>query len=103
MELLGGGMALPVAGPWMLHWVFGGAAERVSARRGRLAPVAVAGLIALAVAVFGGLFAAADAAFRGLIGALDLLFVAFCAVQVVVLLATDRDAILRSTGLTYAE
>lgn len=37
------------------------------------------------------------------IAALDLLFVAFCAVQASVLLAADKDRLLRSTGLTYAE
>ncbi|WP_345366409.1 DUF4173 domain-containing protein [Actinoallomurus liliacearum] len=35
--------------------------------------------------------------------ALDLLFLGFVAVQADVLLATDRDRLLRSTGLTYAE
>ncbi|WP_433330471.1 DUF4153 domain-containing protein [Spirillospora sp. CA-294931] len=37
------------------------------------------------------------------IAALDLLFMAFCAVQASVLLASDKDALLKSTGLTYAE
>ncbi|MDL4773282.1 DUF4153 domain-containing protein [Actinomadura xylanilytica] len=37
------------------------------------------------------------------IAALDLLFFAFCAIQANVLLASDRDEVLRSTGLTYAE
>jgi two-component system sensor histidine kinase BaeS len=35
--------------------------------------------------------------------ALDLLFLGFVAVQADVLLATDRDRLLRSTGLSYAE
>lgn len=37
------------------------------------------------------------------IAVLDLLFLAFCSVQARVFLASDRDRILRSTGLTYAE
>ncbi|MGI5165928.1 DUF4153 domain-containing protein [Spirillospora sp. CA-253888] len=37
------------------------------------------------------------------IAALDLLFAAFCAVQANVLLASDKDRVLASTGLTYAE
>jgi hypothetical protein len=37
------------------------------------------------------------------IGALDALFLSFATVQATVLLAPDRDALLRSTGLTYAE
>ena len=34
---------------------------------------------------------------------LDLLFAAFAAIQATVLVADDRDALLRSTGLTYAQ
>jgi hypothetical protein len=34
---------------------------------------------------------------------LDLLFLFFCALQASVLLASDKDRLLRSTGLTYAE
>jgi hypothetical protein len=37
------------------------------------------------------------------IAALDLLFLAFVAVQADVLLASDKDRVLHSTGLTYAE
>jgi hypothetical protein len=37
------------------------------------------------------------------IAALDLLFLAFAAVQADVLLASDKDRLLRSTGLSYAE
>ncbi|NKZ05549.1 DUF4153 domain-containing protein [Actinomadura latina] len=37
------------------------------------------------------------------IAALDLLFLVFCAIQAGVFLAADKDALLRSTGLTYAE
>ncbi|MQY05565.1 DUF4153 domain-containing protein [Actinomadura macrotermitis] len=37
------------------------------------------------------------------IAALDLLFLAFCAIQASVLLASDKDRLLRSTGLTYAQ
>jgi hypothetical protein len=37
------------------------------------------------------------------IAALDLLFLAFVAVQADVLLASDKDRLLRSTGLSYAE
>jgi hypothetical protein len=37
------------------------------------------------------------------IAALDLLFLVFCAIQAGVFLADDKDALLRSTGLTYAE
>ena len=37
------------------------------------------------------------------IAALDLLFLGFVAVQADVLLAADKDRLLRSTGLTYAE
>ncbi|MFI6514333.1 DUF4153 domain-containing protein [Spirillospora sp. NPDC050679] len=37
------------------------------------------------------------------IAALDLLFAAFCAIQANVLLASDKDRVLASTGLTYAE
>jgi hypothetical protein len=35
--------------------------------------------------------------------ALDLLFVVFCAVQAVVFMAADKDRLLASTGLTYAQ
>ncbi|WP_149260058.1 DUF4153 domain-containing protein [Actinomadura sp. K4S16] len=37
------------------------------------------------------------------IAALDLLFLLFCAIQAGVFLADDKDELLRSTGLTYAE
>jgi hypothetical protein len=37
------------------------------------------------------------------IAALDLLFLVFCAIQAGVFLADDKDELLRSTGLTYAE
>ncbi|WP_051711907.1 DUF4153 domain-containing protein [Spirillospora albida] len=37
------------------------------------------------------------------IAMLDLLFLAFCTVQARVFLASDRDRVLRATGLTYAE
>ncbi|MFI0406391.1 DUF4153 domain-containing protein [Actinomadura sp. 3N508] len=37
------------------------------------------------------------------IAALDLLFLMFCAIQAGVFLADDKDKLLRSTGLTYAE
>ncbi|WP_207923793.1 DUF4153 domain-containing protein, partial [Actinomadura bangladeshensis] len=37
------------------------------------------------------------------IAALDLLFLVFCAIQAGVFLAGDKDELLRSTGLTYAE
>jgi hypothetical protein len=37
------------------------------------------------------------------IAALDLLFLMFCAIQARVFLADDKDELLRSTGLTYAE
>ncbi|MFI0374275.1 DUF4153 domain-containing protein [Actinomadura sp. 1N219] len=37
------------------------------------------------------------------IAALDLLFLVFCAIQAGVFLADDKDKLLRSTGLTYAE
>ena len=37
------------------------------------------------------------------IASLDLLFLLFCAIQVRVFLADDKDELLRSTGLTYAE
>ncbi|MFA1546631.1 DUF4153 domain-containing protein [Actinomadura chokoriensis] len=37
------------------------------------------------------------------IAALDLLFLVFCAIQARVFLASDKDALLRATGLTYAE
>ncbi|MEU8799235.1 DUF4173 domain-containing protein [Spirillospora sp. NPDC048819] len=37
------------------------------------------------------------------IAALDLLFLAFCAIQAGVFLADDKDKLLESTGLTYAE
>lgn len=37
------------------------------------------------------------------IAALDLLFLTFCTIQAGVALADDKDKILRSTGLTYAE
>ena len=37
------------------------------------------------------------------IAALDLLFLLFCAIQARVFLADDKDALLRSAGVTYAE
>ncbi|WP_168221194.1 DUF4153 domain-containing protein [Actinomadura sp. WMMA1423] len=37
------------------------------------------------------------------IAALDLVFLLFCAIQAGVFLADDKDELLRSTGLTYAE
>ncbi|SNT36101.1 protein of unknown function [Actinomadura meyerae] len=37
------------------------------------------------------------------IAALDLLFLLFCSIQAGVFLADDKDELLRSTGLTYAE
>ncbi|TDD66956.1 DUF4173 domain-containing protein [Actinomadura darangshiensis] len=37
------------------------------------------------------------------IAALDLLFLVFCAIQAGIFLAGDKDELLRSTGLTYAE
>ncbi|XRQ06914.1 DUF4153 domain-containing protein [Actinomadura welshii] len=37
------------------------------------------------------------------IASLDVLFAAFCAIQARVFLAGDKDELLRSTGLTYAE
>ncbi|TDC42366.1 DUF4173 domain-containing protein [Actinomadura sp. KC345] len=37
------------------------------------------------------------------IAALDLLFLLFCAIQARMFLADDKDELLRSTGLTYAE
>lgn len=162
-EVIGGGLALPVAGGRMLPWAARGLAGTFASGRGRTGPVVRTSLIVIAVlVVFGALLSGADAAFRefvsGLspdvsagsmllhvvicagvtllvlaaafllmappplralappaarpagrwgwaapIAALDLLFLTFCALQARVLLATDKDKILRSTGLTYAE
>jgi hypothetical protein len=161
IDLLGGGVSLPLAVPRALGWGGRGlAALGRSVRRPNgplVGSIAITGALLL---IFGALFAAADAAFEqaitGLlpdppswtvllrifvfgcavvgvlaggylavapprfvrppavspalrtpwaipIAGLNLLFIGFVVVQADVLLASDRDRLLRSTGLTYAE
>ena len=161
IDLLGGGLALPLAAPNAVLWVGRGLAMLGRSRRRPIGPV-VGALVVAAVllAVFGALFATADAAFSravtGLlpdlsagplllrtlifgctatvvltgaflvvapprfvrtpaaslfgrtpwvipVATLDLLFLGFAAVQADVLLASDKDRLLQSTGLSYAE
>ncbi|MGI8329345.1 DUF4153 domain-containing protein [Actinomadura scrupuli] len=161
IDLLGGGLALPLAAPNTVLWAGRGLAVLGRSRRRPIEPVVGAvAVAAVLLAVFGGLFATADAAFSravtGLlpdlaagplllrilvfgctaavvltgaflavapprfvrppaashfgrtpwvipVAALDLLFLGFAAVQADVLLASDKDRLLRSTGLSYAE
>jgi hypothetical protein len=161
IELLGGGLSLPLAVPHAVPWTGRGLTALAGSGRRPSGPVVVSLLVSGALlAVFGVLFATADVAFSqavtGLlpdlavwpliprvlvfagaatatvtgtflavapprfirppaaapvgrtpwvipIAALDLLFLGFVAVQADVLLAADKDRLLRSTGLSYAE
>ena len=161
IDLVGGGLALPLAVPYSLTWAVRGLTTLARSRRGvntsMLISLSITGMLLL---TFGVLFATADAAFSdavtGLIPefsvgsvfvrilvfglfaaitlagaffaiarprfkrppaapevgripwavpivALDLLFLAFVAVQAKVFLASDRNRVLRSTGLSYAQ
>lgn len=161
IELLGGGLWLPVSALRAVPWTFRGLAVLGRSGRRPLGPIVGSVLVTgVLLAVFGALFAGADAAFGqaisglfpawradrsvasvfffavttgavlagGLLAvapprfgplpaaapigrtpwaipivALDLMFLGFAVVQADVLLASDRDRLLRSTGLTYAE
>ncbi len=161
IDLLGGGLSLPLAALRSVSWTRLGLAGLARSERRPLGPIVGSLLVTGALlAVFGALFAGADVAFgRAISGlfpalrvdrvvasavffvvttagvlaggflavapprfaraasatpigrapwaipivALDLMFLAFAAVQADVLLASDKDRLLRSTGLTYAE